>query len=186
MSRPLMAGSIRLCDFNLCWNCFCVFKASPALKRVFCSIKCAGAYFSRANVGRDNPNWRGGIHSIQKRDGRSTVYESPEQPAVYVYREIAARKIGRRLTRRDVVHHINGDPMDNRPENLEVMTQSRHATIEMRRRYSAAGYGVGWCKRSSKWRARIKTAGKEKHLGLFEEKFDAVQAVLFAREVFWQ
>jgi hypothetical protein len=26
-----------------------------------------------------------------------------------------------------IVHHVNGDPTDNRPENLEVMTQAEHA-----------------------------------------------------------
>jgi len=28
-----------------------------------------------------------------------------------------------------VVHHINGDPTDNRPENLEIMTQTEHAKL---------------------------------------------------------
>ena len=28
-----------------------------------------------------------------------------------------------------VVHHVNGDQTDNRPENLEVMTQAEHAKL---------------------------------------------------------
>jgi hypothetical protein len=30
-----------------------------------------------------------------------------------------------------VVHHINGDPTDNRQENLEIMTQAEHARLHL-------------------------------------------------------
>jgi hypothetical protein len=29
----------------------------------------------------------------------------------------------------EIVHHLNGDLADNRPENLQVMTQSEHARL---------------------------------------------------------
>ena len=45
---------------------------------------------------------------------------------IYEYRLIAARTIGRPLRADEVVHHVNGDHTDNRPENLEVMTQGEH------------------------------------------------------------
>lgn len=45
---------------------------------------------------------------------------------IYEYRLVAAEKIGRPLTADEIVHHVNGDVTDNRPENLEVMTQSDH------------------------------------------------------------
>lgn len=44
-----------------------------------------------------------------------------------LHRYIVECAIGRRLTRAEVVHHINGDHRDNRLENLEVLSCREHA-----------------------------------------------------------
>jgi hypothetical protein len=46
---------------------------------------------------------------------------------VYEHRWIMEQKIGRKLTRNEHVHHINGNPKDNRIENLEILSKSDHA-----------------------------------------------------------
>jgi hypothetical protein len=38
-------------------------------------------------------------------------------------------KIGRSLGRLEFVHHINGDPDDDRPENLALMSPSEHSRL---------------------------------------------------------
>ncbi len=84
---------------------------------------------------------------VRRSDGRTRIY-APEHPHasqsgyVYEYRLVAEAKLGRYLSREEVVHHLNGDASDNRPENLEVTTPSEHARTHMRARHQDAGVPV--------------------------------------------
>lgn len=46
-----------------------------------------------------------------------------------LHRLLMEERLGRKLDRTEVVHHINGDPSDNRLENLQVMSLSEHAHL---------------------------------------------------------
>ncbi len=64
--------------------------------------------------------------------------------------------------------HINGDPLDNRIENLREATSAENQWNQGVRKTNRSGFkGVHWHKDRRKWAAKIRKDGKTKHLGLF-------------------
>ena len=73
-------------------------------------------------------------------NGYKYIYK-PNHPnaingGIYVaeHRLVLEDKIGRFLTNDEVAHHKNGDKQDNRPENLELMTFSKHSSHHAKER----------------------------------------------------
>ncbi len=47
------------------------------------------------------------------------------------HRMIMEEYLGKKLTRKEVVHHIDGNTLNNKIENLQVMSISEHASLHL-------------------------------------------------------
>lgn len=74
--------------------------------------------------------WRGRTRKVRKgwihQGVRVVIYKGRE---MLEHRLIMEQYLGRPLTRYDAVHHINKNRLDNRLENLQLMTISQHSTL---------------------------------------------------------
>ena len=100
-----------------------------------------------------------------------------------VHQLVAMAFLNHRLGGKLVVDHINEDKLDNRVENLQMITQ-RENTIRSMGNYvknkTSKYLGVHWHNSRNRWRVRIWIDGKQIHLGTFKDEYEAHLAYLKA------
>ena len=118
---------LRLHADKPCAECGATFRPKKWTQR-FCSKPCAAQDKARRGIfpsGRDHYRYKGGWFYSQGRlrvtcrDGSHMLWS----------RIVAQDTLGRPLEPGEIVHHINGDHTDDRPENLAVMSQSEHVEL---------------------------------------------------------
>jgi hypothetical protein len=96
-------------------------------------------------------------------------------------RTLAAHRIALVLSGQSVnkmqVDHINGDTKDNRLANLRLTSAAVNMRNAKRSRRNISGVtGVCWHRTARKWQASVYDAYLSKHLGYFDDFFEAVCA----------
>jgi hypothetical protein len=76
-----------------------------------------------------------------------------------------------------ILDHINGNPSDNRIENLRLATNAQNLANRGKNKNNTSGFkGVYLHNQTNKWVASIKHLGKKYSLGCYENASDAHQA----------
>lgn len=107
-------------------------------KKISITIKRSGMF-----KGETHPSWKGGI----KFNGEGYVLIwKPKHPfshkSGYVLRShlVAEKELGRYLYPDEITHHKNGIKDDDRPENIEVTTQSKHSSFHVKKGWELGLY----------------------------------------------
>lgn len=106
-------------------------------KQKYCSIKCSNTLIKKGSIpynkgkkglwGSDSPTWRGGRSKTV--NGYVRVLIPGTGSHQLEHRMIMEKHLGRKLGRKEQVHHINGIKDDNRLENLQVLDIRGHGRL---------------------------------------------------------
>lgn len=141
----------------------------------------------KARFGKENNNWRGG------RTIASNGYALVRKPGhpnadvrgyVYEHRYVASQILGRELWDHEIVHHIDGNKLNNSPENLQVVDSYRNHQYSHRPKDSklrrpdennpfircACGCGTIFAKFDESGRPRKFVSGHNLHPGVVNGK----------------
>jgi len=104
------------------------------------------------------------------------LYKDGKQKAYKIHQLLAMAFLGHiPCGHKLIVDHINNNPLDNRVENLQIVTTRKNCSKD-KKGYSSEYVGVSWNTKDKKWRSAISINGKDKYLGSFECEIEASEA----------
>lgn len=127
---------------------------------IYARLKSLGITRSNSDSHKGLPAWNKG-HGYTDAQGYRVISVDGKQ--VREHRVVAEKMLGRKLLPKEVVHHINHDRSDNRPENLEIHSSHsehmrEHMTPDEARRRGSRGLPKILANRRAK--AALKAVGE--------------------------
>lgn len=110
--------------------------------------------------------------------GYLMVYEPATKRTTGIHRIVMFRTSGRWSSQEQPCDHVNRDKLDNRRENLRIVSRKQNALNKSHRRKYRGSYFVGGF-----WEATILVDGKKKSLGRFKTEVEAAMAFNNAAKV---
>ncbi len=117
-----------------------------------------------------------GVNGYLRISVQSRLYQAHRLAWLYVYG----------VWPKDQIDHINRNRSDNRRANLREVTHKQNQQNKSKPSSNTSGHpGVYWCRRRSKWRAKIEHNYKQVHLGYFTDIEEALAARKAAEKLYW-
>ena len=101
----------------ICKNCGKEFETT---RNSFCSRQCVYEYKKKTGIAKKSGYWYENGYKVLYLGGKEGIKE---------HIKIMQDNLGRKLTSEEVVHHINGNILDNHIENLQLLTRAEHSRI---------------------------------------------------------
>ena len=79
----------------------------------------------KSQIGKNNPTWKGGTWIDDWGYRRIRI----NGKYIKEHRYLMSQHLNRSLNRNEHVHHINGNKLDNRIENLIILSPSEHSSL---------------------------------------------------------
>lgn len=127
-----------------------------------------------ALVDDDDYEWLNSMKWHAHRDGhtcyaRHAYWENGACKTVKMHRVIMGAPQGKEID------HMNGNGLDNRKSNLRICSTAENQHNGRKWQQTSSRY-KGVSRWKNKWRARLKSAGKEIYLGTFDTEEEAAKA----------
>ena len=88
------------------------------------------------------------------KDGRLRVYLKESKRVISYPRFLMEQKLGRELKPNEQIHHIDGDPLNNNLDNLEIRLLGDHQREHNPSKYRDKIVSCEWCGKEFIWTAK--------------------------------